>query len=46
VTSYGGQNAIELNQLDFQRTVDENASRSIELTLRPAPASAPPEPQQ
>jgi hypothetical protein len=46
VTSYGGQNSIDLQQLDFQRTVDENASRGVAFTLRPAPASAPVSPHQ
>ncbi len=42
VTSYGGQNAVNLNQLDLQRTTDANASRGISITLRPAPESQTP----
>lgn len=42
VTSYGARNSIDLNQLDFQRTVEENAMRGVGFTLRPSPATAPP----
>jgi hypothetical protein len=37
VTNYGGENIIALDQLDWQRTVDENAARGLALTLGPAP---------
>lgn len=37
VTSYGGENAIDVNRLDLQRTVDENAQRGVAFTLKPAP---------
>jgi len=37
LTSYGGENAIDLNDLDLQKTVDVNASRGVEFTLKPAP---------
>jgi hypothetical protein len=40
VTSYGGENVIEESQLDLQRTVNENAKRGVEFTLRPEPAGA------
>jgi hypothetical protein len=56
ITNYGGENSLDMNQLDLQRTVDENAQRGANFTLRPAPtapaASAPappasaPAPQQ
>jgi hypothetical protein len=36
VTSYGGENAIDEAQLDLQRTVNENAARGVEFTLKPA----------
>jgi hypothetical protein len=42
VTSYGGENAVNLGAFDLQRTTDENASRGISITLRPAPESQPP----
>lgn len=45
ITSYGGQNSIDVNELDFQRTVDDNASRGVDFTLRPAPASESAAPQ-
>jgi hypothetical protein len=35
VTSYGGENAIDIGQLDLQRTVDENWRRGITFSLRP-----------
>jgi hypothetical protein len=37
VTNYGGENSIPLDQLDIQRTVDVNAKRGINITLRPTP---------
>jgi hypothetical protein len=37
VTSYGGENSVDLNQLDLQHTVNENASHGVTFTLRPAP---------
>jgi len=46
VTNYGGENSIPLDQLDMQRTVDVNAKRGVNITLRPTPQSqqAAPEP--
>jgi hypothetical protein len=35
VTTYGGANAIELDALDVQRTVDENAKHGVTFVLRP-----------
>jgi hypothetical protein len=46
VTSYGGENSVDANQLDLQRTVNENASHGITFTLRPAPATDAPNGQQ
>ncbi len=40
-TSYGGGNSVELGDLDFQRSVDANAARGVDFTLRPAPAAQP-----
>jgi hypothetical protein len=37
VTNYGGENAIDLDTIDMQKTVDVNAKRGINVTLRPAP---------
>ncbi len=39
ITNYGGENSIPLDQLDMQRTVDVNAKRGINITLRPTPQS-------
>lgn len=39
VTNYGGENSIPLDQIDIQRTVDANAKRGINITLRPTPYS-------
>jgi len=45
ITSYGGENAVDINRVDLQRTVDENAKNGIPFTLRPAaPPAAPDEP--
>ena len=35
VTTYGGANAIDLEAIDIQRTVDENAKNGVTFTLRP-----------
>jgi hypothetical protein len=37
VTNYGGENSVDLDTIDMQRTVDVNAKRGINITLRPAP---------
>jgi hypothetical protein len=38
-----GERAVELEAVDFQRTVDENAKRGVPFTLKPRPtASKPP----
>jgi len=45
VTNYGGENTIEMDQIDMQRTVDVNAKRGVPITLKPAPeAEEPAEP--
>ncbi|MFY9527887.1 MAG: hypothetical protein WBC04_13205 [Candidatus Acidiferrales bacterium] len=43
VTTYGGENNIPVEQLDLQRTVDDNAQRGVTFTLRPAPAPQSPQ---
>ena len=45
LTSYGGENTIDLDDLDVQKTVDVNASRGVEFTLKPAPDQKPQNPQ-
>jgi hypothetical protein len=37
VTNYGGENSVDLRQIDVQRTVDANAARGTDFTLHPAP---------
>jgi hypothetical protein len=39
VTSYGGENAVPIAQIDLQRTVDANAEQGVPFTLRPSPPS-------
>jgi len=41
VTEDAREGALDLDQIDVQRTVDENASRGVTFTLKPAPAAAP-----
>jgi hypothetical protein len=42
VTNYGGENAIDLDTIDMQRTVDVNAKRGVTITLRPTPQTQTP----
>jgi len=37
ITSYGGENAVPIEQVDLQRTVNANAARGVPFTLRPGP---------
>jgi hypothetical protein len=41
-TNYGGQNSISLDQIDLQKTVNVNASRGVNFTLRPKPSDDAP----
>jgi hypothetical protein len=36
---YGGENAIAMDQVDIQRTTDENAKRGVKFTLKNKPAT-------
>jgi hypothetical protein len=47
-TSYGADHSLDLGELDLQRTVNANAARGVEFTLRPAPepTKAAPAPSQ
>jgi hypothetical protein len=40
VTSYGGENAVDESQVDLQRTVNENAARGVDFSLKPQPAAS------
>jgi hypothetical protein len=42
ITSYGGENAVDLGAFDLERTTDENAKQGIAITLHPAPEAPPP----
>ena len=44
ITNYGGESALDMSQLDLQRTVDENARTGVAFTLKPAAPVAPPAP--
>jgi len=45
VTRYGGENDIDVDLLDLQKTVDANAARGVTFTLTPpTPSPAPPGP--
>jgi hypothetical protein len=39
VTSYGGENALPMERIDLDRTVQLNWERGVEFVLRPKPAS-------
>ena len=39
VTNYGGENSVDLGQVDIQRSVDANASRGLSFSLHPAQAA-------
>jgi hypothetical protein len=39
ITSYGGENSVPLEQIDFDKTVQLNAERGVEFVLRAKPRS-------
>ena len=39
VTTYGGQNAVPIERIDFAKTAQLNADQGIEFVLRPKSAS-------
>jgi hypothetical protein len=44
MTSYGTESVVDMDEVDLQRTVDENAKRGVTFTLKPSrngPASSP-----
>jgi len=41
----GAESAIDMDQLDLQRTVDENAKSGVQFTLKPNPNSFAPAPE-
>jgi hypothetical protein len=46
VTTYGGENTVDLSRLDVQKTVNENAALGHSFSLRAGPASAKPQNQE
>ena len=42
VTSYGGENSVDLGKVDVQRSVDANAARGLNFSLHPAAPLTPP----
>ncbi len=42
--NYGGESTLNMDELDLQRTVNENASRGINFSLHPGPSSVNPQP--
>ena len=41
--NYGGESTLNMDELDLQRTVDENARRGISFSLHPNPSSVNPQ---
>lgn len=41
LTSYGGENTVEMSDLDLQKTVDVNTKRGVDFTLKPRPDQNP-----
>jgi hypothetical protein len=44
MVNYGGENTLEMDELDLQRTVNENARRGVNFSLHPNPSSVSPQP--
>jgi len=42
--NYSGESTVDMDQLDVQRTVDENSKRNVQFTLKPKPNRWNPEP--
>ena len=40
VVSYGEESTVGMDQVDMQRTINENAKRGVRVSLRPRPDSA------
>ena len=43
MVNYGGENTLNMDELDLQRTVNENARRGVNFSLHPNPSSVNPE---
>ena len=44
--NYGGESTLNMDEVDLQRTVDENARRGIRFSLKPNPSSVNVMPRQ
>jgi hypothetical protein len=44
VVNDGGENMVDMDQVDLQRTVDENAKRGVRFSLKPKPNNSNPAP--
>jgi len=44
--NYGGESTLNMDEVDLQRTVDENARRGIRFSLKPNPSSVNSAPRQ
>ncbi len=42
--NYGGENSVDMSQVDLQRTVNENSKRGVRFSLKPNRDSANPAP--
>jgi len=42
--NYGGENSVDMSEVDLQRTVNENAKRGVRFSLKPNPDNANPAP--
>jgi hypothetical protein len=42
--NYGGENTLDMDELDLQRTVNENARRGVNFSLHPNPSTVNPQP--
>jgi hypothetical protein len=42
--NYGGEDTLNMDELDLQRTVNENARRGINFSLHPSPSTTNPQP--
>jgi hypothetical protein len=40
-TTYGGENSVPIQRIDFEETVRLNADRGVDFVLRPKPATPP-----
>jgi hypothetical protein len=44
IVNYGGESTLNIDELDLQRTVNENARRGVNFSLHPNPSSVSPQP--